>query len=299
MGYLNKLFRRKESVPPDQASTAPLDPSSLAEFVVDDIKPHLTLGSSQSTGVGHGKNFDSLLVLNGTAESSDGLPDFALLCVADGSEETEDGSRASAISVRSLASSLTQGAILDLLAPDPVRHSESLDEMVKLAIERSNKVVRANAEGGTTTLTAAFIVGNEAVIGHVGDTRAYLIEGDGIQSLTSDHTIVQQLLDTGTISEEEASVHPQRDVLWNEVGKAIDVRPDVDTHVCPPGSYLLICTDGLWEVVSDDGLLETVNEVEVPQLIAEALVDEAKKAGSEDDITVLVAYFPSPPEESF
>ena len=296
MDYFKRLFKRKEQVPPDQASTAPLDPMTLSEFVVDDIKPHITTGTFQSIGEERESNDDSLLVLSGTAVSSDGLPDFALLCVADGLGGYENGAKASAISVRSIAGSLTQGAILDLLAPEPVRPSDSLDDMVKLAVERANREVRAKAEGGATTLTIAFVVGSEATIGHVGDTRAYRIDARGLHQLTKDHSLVQQLIDTGTISEDEAEVHPQRNVLWNAIGKAIDVKVDVATHVFPPGSYLLICSDGLWGEVPEERILKIVHELEIPQLVSEALVAEANKAGGPDNVTVVAAKFPEVPD---
>ncbi len=295
MDFFKRLFSKKEKVPPDQASTAPLDPMTLSDYIVDDLKPHLLTGTFQSMGEERRSNDDSLLVLSGTAVSSDGLPDFALLCVADGLGGVENGAKASAISVRSIAGSLTQGAILDLLAPDPVRYSNSLNDMVKLAMERANREVRAKAEGGATTLTTAFVVDNEATIGHVGDTRAYRIDRNSMEQLTNDHSLVQQLMDTGTISEDEAAVHPQRNVLWNALGKAIDVRVDVATHVFPPGSYLVIVTDGLWGVVPDDRVLEIVHELDNPQLISEALVTEANKSGGADNITVVAAKFPDVP----
>ncbi len=295
MDFFKRLFSKKEKVPPDQASTAPLDPMTLSDYIVDDLKPHLLTGTFQSMGEERRSNDDSLLVLSGTAVSSDGLPDFALLCVADGLGGVENGAKASAISVRSIAGSLTQGAILDLLAPDPVRYSDSLNDMVKLAMERANREVRAQAEGGATTLTTAFVVDNEATIGHVGDTRAYRIDRNSMEQLTNDHSLVQQLIDTGTISEDEAAVHPQRNVLWNALGKAIDVRVDVATHVFPPGSYLVIVTDGLWGVVPDDRVLEIVHELDNPQLISEALVTEANKSGGADNITVVAAKFPDVP----
>lgn len=295
MDFFKRLFKGEDKVPPDQASTAPLDPLTLSEFFVDDIKPHLMTGTFQSIGEERESNDDSLLVLSGTAVSSDGLPDFALLCVADGLGGYKNGAKASAISVRSIAGSLTQGAILDLLAPDPVRPSDSLVDMVKLAVERANREVRAKAEGGATTLTIAFVVGNEATVGHVGDTRAYRIDDGGMHQLTKDHSLVQQLMDTGTISEDEAAVHPQRNVLWNAIGKAIDVRVDVATHVFPPGSYLLICSDGLWGVIPEERILEIVREVDIPQLVSEALVTEANKSGGSDNVTVVAVKFPEVP----
>lgn len=164
--------------------------------------------------------------------------------------------------------------------------------MVKLAVERANREVRAKGEGGATTLTMAFVVGNEATVGHVGDTRAYQIDNVSMQQLTKDHSLVQQLIDTGTITEDEAAVHPQRNVLWNAIGKAIDVRVDVATHVLPPESYLLICSDGLWGVLPEERILEIVHELDIPQLITETLVTEANKSGGTDNVTAVVVKFP-------
>lgn len=294
MEFIRRLFAKKTTPPPDQASTAPLDPDKVPYPYFEELRRHITTGTAQSIGVERKKNDDSLLVIVGSADGDDEPPDFGLLCVADGLGGYEHGADASAISVRTLACSLTRGVILDLLALEPEGQTGSMEDLIRLAIQQANREVRSRAEGGATTLTTALVVGEQVTIGHVGDTRAYFITTDGIQQLTRDHSLVQELVDTGTITEEEALTHPQRNVLWNSMGKAIDVKVDVATHATPPDGYLLLCSDGLWSVVSDDEIRNTILQMGNPQQACEGLVAAANAAGGPDNVTCIVAFFPHP-----
>ena len=295
MDFIRRLFGKKTSPPPDQASTAPLDPNQVPFPYFEELRRHITTGTAQSIGVERKKNDDSLLVIAGSADGDDEPPDFGLLCVADGLGGQEHGAAASAISVRTLASSLTRGAILDLLELEPERQPGSTEDLVRLAMQRANREVRSRAEGGASTLTIALVVGDQVTIGHVGDSRAYFITEDNIQQLTRDHSLVQELVDTGTITEEEAATHPQRNVLWNAMGKAIDVKVDVATHSIPRDGYLMLCSDGLWGVVPDEEIQGTILQAGNPQQASEALVAAANAAGGPDNITCVTAYFPVQP----
>ena len=295
MDFIRRLFGKKTSPPPDQASTAPLDPNKVPFPYFEELRRHIATGTAQSIGVERKKNDDSLLVIAGSADGDDEPPDFGLLCVADGLGGQEHGAAASAISVRTLASSLTRGAILDLLELEPERQPGSTEDLVRLAMQRANREVRSRAEGGASTLTIALVVGDQVTIGHVGDSRAYFITEDNIQQLTRDHSLVQELVDTGTITEEEAATHPQRNVLWNAMGKAIDVKVDVATHSIPRDGYLMLCSDGLWGVVPDDEIQGTILQAGNPQQASEALVAAANAAGGPDNITCVTAYFPVQP----
>ncbi len=295
MNFIRRLFGKKTTPPPDQASTAPLDPNKVPFPYFEELRRHITTGTAQSIGVERKKNDDSLLVIVGSADGDDEPPDFGLLCVADGLGGQEHGAAASAISVRMLASSLTRGAILDLLALEPERQPGSTEDLVRLSMQQANREVRSRAEGGASTLTIALVVGDQVTIGHVGDTRAYLITEDNIQQLTRDHSLVQELVDTGTITEEEALTHPQRNVLWNAMGKAIDVKVDVATHSTPLDGYLMLCSDGLWNVIPDEEIQETILRTGNPQQACEALVAAANAAGGPDNVTCVTVYFPAQP----
>jgi protein phosphatase len=131
------------------------------------------------------------------------------------------------------------------------------------------------------------------ILGHVGDTRAYLIDTDGIRQITRDHSLVQELVETGTISPDEALVHPQRDVLWNAMGKAIDVKVDIHVEAIPRNGFLLLCSDGLWSVLGEEELRNSAHGDPGPQAYCEMLVQKAEQAGAEDDVSVVAVYFPA------
>jgi protein phosphatase len=295
MEFIRRLFGKKTTLPPDQASTAPLDPSKVPFPYFEELRRHITTGTAQSIGVERKQNDDSLLMIVGSADGDDEPPDFGLICVADGLGGQEHGAAASAISTRTLASSLTRGVILDLLALEPEGQRGSTEDLVRLAIQQANREVRSRAEGGASTLTIALVVGDQVAIGHVGDTRAYFVTEDNIRQLTRDHSLVQELVDTGTITAEEALTHPQRHVLWNAMGKAIDVKVDVATHATPSDGYLLLCSDGLWGVVQDEEIQEIILQAGNPQQACEALVAAANAAGGPDNITCVTVYFPPQP----
>ena len=196
------------------------------------------------------------------------------------------------MAVRSLARSLTQGAILDLLASEQGQEPEALEELVAHAIQQANRDVRAKAEGGATTLTSALLAGDQIIIGHVGDSRAYLVTESGMEQLTRDHSLVHQLVETGTITEEEAESHPQRNVLWNAMGKSIDIKVDTFQIEKPKDAFLLLCTDGLWGVVSEEEIQAIISETHNPQLACDALVAAANDGGGPDNVTVVMVHFP-------
>lgn len=293
MDFFRRLVRRIERLPPDQASTAPLDPRKIPVGLVEELRKHVTTGAAQSIGHERKKNDDALLVFSGSSESVERLPDFGLYCVADGLGGYEHGAEASAVAVRSLARSLTQGAILDLLASETEEEPQAFEDLVTHAIQQANRDVRAKAEGGATTLTTALLTGDQIVIGHVGDSRAYLVKNAGMEQLTRDHSLVHQLVETGTITEEEAESHPQRNVLWNAMGKSIDIKVDSHRITKPEEAYLLLCTDGLWGVLSDEEIHAIIIETQNPQMACDALVSAANAGGGPDNVTVVMVHFPT------
>ena len=103
-----------------------------------------------------------------------------------------------------------------------------------------------------TTMTVALVEGMTVAIGHVGDSRAYLVRGEQMEQLTEDHSLVNELLKTGKLSEEEAHVHPQRSVITRAVGTDPDVDVDGFTIEAEEGDVFLICSDGLSDMVEDE-----------------------------------------------
>ena len=137
-----------------------------------------------------------------------------------------------------------------------------------------------------TTVVAAVINENVAVITHVGDSRAYLVHDGTITQLTKDHSMVQYMVDIGKISSEEAKNHPDRNVITRAVGIDGDIRVDVDVTEVFSGDILIICTDGLNGSISDGEILKITLDTDDCRELPRALVDAANSLGGRDNITV-------------
>ena len=139
-----------------------------------------------------------------------------------------------------------------------------------------------------TTVALAFVRGDHLWICHVGDSRAYLV-GDGrIHALTRDHTFVAEWLEEGRITPEEARTHHARHGLTMAIGVDNDVEPEVAEARWHNGMCLLLCSDGLTEMLEDSTILEIVQSSGDPDSICSGLVEDAKRRGGDDDITVIL-----------
>jgi protein phosphatase len=145
-----------------------------------------------------------------------------------------------------------------------------------------------SASGMGTTMTVALVEGMSVVIGHVGDSRAYLIRGDSMEQLTEDHSLVNELVKSGKLSEEDAQIHPQRSVITRAVGTDPDVEVDAFTIEAEDGDVVLLCSDGLTDMVSDGDILELIdrNRGDLEKAVR-SLVEFANKEGGEDNITAV------------
>ena len=126
-----------------------------------------------------------------------------------------------------------------------------LDSLVSAA-ERANLAVVQHVPGGGTTLSAVAIVGNLAYLAHVGDSRAYLVHGEIIEQLTTDHTLVQRLIQMKELTPEQAAHYPQKNVLYRAIGQNEELKIERMIRTLPAGARIVICTDGLWDLVDDD-----------------------------------------------
>ena len=144
--------------------------------------------------------------------------------------------------------------------------------------------------GMGTTCTAVVIIGKKGFYAHAGDSRAYLYKDNRITRITEDHTYVQELVNNGNITSEEADTHPQRNVLTNAMGTKPDLR--VDTGKCQvpvnENDRLILCSDGLYDYLSDSEIAAVMDKVSL-QEAADHFIDEAKKRGGKDNITVVLA----------
>jgi protein phosphatase len=167
-------------------------------------------------------------------------------------------------------------------------------EAVAGAIHRTHDriadLVEENPEidGTSTTVTAAVFDGSRLAVGHVGDSRGYLLHDGTLVQLTKDHTFVQSLIDEGRITEDEARVHPHRNLILRAVDGVHEPEPDVFVHELAPGDRVLLCSDGCSGALPDDRLAELLGVGPVEQAAVD-LVRAALEAGSSDNVTVVVA----------
>jgi PPM family protein phosphatase len=169
---------------------------------------------------------------------------------------------------------------------------------LKTAIRHANRKVleatkeKSEYEGMATTVAAVLVDGEVANIGHVGDSRIYLLSEDEFTQLTSDHSWVNEQLQSGVISPDQARNHPLRNVVTRALGGRADLAVDMQTRKMREGDVLLICSDGLTSMVSDEeiALLLRAAQGDVEKA-AEALVSAANEHGGEDNITVVVLRF--------
>jgi len=126
-----------------------------------------------------------------------------------------------------------------------------------------------------------------AYIGHIGDSRAYLINAKGIVQLTDDHSYVGELLRNGGITEEDALNHPQRNLLMRAIGVATEVEIDILTHQIHANDIILLCTDGLFNVLSNNDIRHIVLQNSVKDAV-EVLINTALLSGGSDNVTVVL-----------
>jgi protein phosphatase len=206
-----------------------------------------------------------------------------LLVLADGMGGHAAGEVASSVAVAMLAS-------LDDDSPGP----DILDRLSSAVLDANNHLRDMvlgdpDLEGMGTTLTALLRAGSRFGLVHVGDSRCYLLRGEKLQQITKDHTFVQTLVDDGRITAEEASHHPQRNVIVRALDGREDVELDLSLREAKVGDRYLLCSDGLSDVLSDETLRDTLAGADTPDRAAEELVELALRGGGPDNITAIVA----------
>jgi PPM family protein phosphatase len=202
-----------------------------------------------------------------------------LFAVADGMGGAQAGELASSLAAAALRDEGSRGGGED-------RVDELIQEANRRVYERQTQ--DSSATGMGTTMTVALVEDGDVAIGHVGDSRAYLIRDRRLEQLTEDHSLVAELVRSGKLSPEEAEAHPQRSVITRALGTDPDVDVDTFSVETKPGDLFLLCSDGLTAMVDDETILHEVerNRSDL-NAAAKALVRAANKGGGDDNITVV------------
>ena len=224
---------------------------------------------------------------------------FGLLVLADGMGGHESGEVASNIAVRRM----NEGVIQQFYVPTmegrpPGRAGDTPLDLLRDLIEDANQSIVQEAHQNRigsmgTTLTCAVVLGQTALIGHVGDSRLYVLEKGSrrLQQVTHDHSVVQRLVDTGQMTPEEAANSPQRSMLWRSLGQKGQIDPDVGAISLNDVEYMLLCSDGLWDMVEDAEIERILQTASDPAQASATLVETANANGGDDNVTVVVARF--------
>lgn len=255
--------------------------------------PQMIAGCGQSIGQQREHNEDALFTLTTLIASDTRQIPFGFYIVADGMGGHQYGEVASAIAIRAMANYVVQKLYLPLLSIPSRPPEQSLQEIMQEGVMEAHRAILKQAPGGGTTMTAVLILGDQMTISHVGDSRAYAISSDRqVEIITRDHSLVKRLVELGQITTEEASSHPQRNVLYRALGQGEPFDPDIITAQIPDGGHLLICSDGLWGVISQEEIIYQIASNPTPYLACKKMVDAANKAGGPDNISVILVRFP-------
>jgi PPM family protein phosphatase len=241
----------------------------------------LIVGALTDVGSVRTRNEDSILVE--PTDSSEAKSRGWLCIVADGLGGHRSGD---------VASQLAISTTRDNFYAKRARSGSTIAERLRAAIEQSNEAIVAAGMGAeeqaqmASTITAAVIDGTKLVLGQVGDSRGYLIRNSRVRQVTRDHSLVEELIRSGSLTPEEALHHPNRNVITRALGTRDTVEVDVFEEDLHDADVVLLCSDGLYRVVGDGEIARAL--IAEPQAAAESLVALANQRGGPDNISVII-----------
>ena len=270
----------------------------------------VVVGHATTIGMVRTQNQDSTGIL--TMEIFDDQPESSpggIFLVADGMGGEAQGEVASRIAARIIVAEVARrflGPAARATASDTPRDDDTagdaatmmnldsiagITEAFRAANARIRNLARRLEQATGTTATALMLFAHEAIIGHVGDSRAYLCRGGEVNQLTHDHSLIQKLIDLGQYKPEEAEIAMPRNYLYRSLGQVDDLQVDTRVVRTGPGDTFMICSDGLWDLVSTEEIRELLSSTLTPQEAAAELVRRANAAGGYDNSTALVIRF--------
>lgn len=291
MGFIRSLFGQKKdkvAEKPELNKEVTLISEASAK---QPSESNLSIGSSTNTGRQREHNEDAVLTVKSTHLGDEVSELMGLIILADGMGGHQSGEVASSLAARTVAHQVIRNIYLPYLVKGHDDLPEQpLEQALSEAVDEASKMVYNAVPGGGTTLTCSLIFKDSAVVAHVGDSRAYHYYQGTLRQITKDHSYVDKLVELGKLTEEEAAVHPQKNVLYRAVGQKDLLEVDTYTETIQSGSRLFLCSDGLWGLVSDEQISEVLgNSAMTPQAACETLVAAANAAGGHDNITAIIA----------
>jgi serine/threonine protein phosphatase PrpC len=259
--------------------------------VLAETYPKLTMrvGVCQSVGQRYDHNEDSIYVMNSLLSSDKNMFPFGLFIVCDGMGGHEKGEEASSLAVNVMSEHIIRSLYLPMVNPHGFSQPEPIQEVIESGLNLINKQLVANVPEGGTTMTAVVVMGNYLTLGHVGDSRAYLLSSGGkLEQISKDQTLVQRLVDLGQLTEEEGKSYPRRNVLYSALGQSETLETQIITKKIPDEGFIFLCSDGITTCVGDDTIKTIILDAKDPQNACEKLINAANEAGGPDNISAIV-----------
>jgi serine/threonine protein phosphatase PrpC len=245
-------------------------------------------------------NEDSTLVLQFQRVFESISEPLGVFIVADGLGGHDNGQVASRMAINIIAERLVRELLVDPLTSEKegearkVYDEDGLAEMLRGAVEEANaRLCQVNQQDKTdmgSTLTGFMVVGDHAYIVNVGDSRTYILRSKQLYQVTTDHSLVGQLVAGGLISPEDVYTHPQRSQIFRSLGDKLHVSIDIFKQQLHPGDVLLSCSDGLWEMVRNPQIESILNNAADPQIACTDLIEAANTNGGEDNVSAVVVF---------
>ncbi|NLW23162.1 MAG: Stp1/IreP family PP2C-type Ser/Thr phosphatase [Tissierellia bacterium] len=217
--------------------------------------------------------------------------EYPLFIVADGMGGHKAGEVASRMAIEIISKKLIE-SLKNLILDD-----KGIQDLIKESIFLANEEIYQKSledekfSGMGTTVILAYVTDNKIFIGHVGDSRAYLLRKGVLHQITQDHTLVEELIKNGSISREEAKHHPQRNIITRAVGTSKNIDLDLIIEQKYKDDILLLCSDGLTNMLKDEEIRESLLTNKDIQIACEDLIRLSNDRGGYDNITVLAVKF--------
>ncbi|MBK9484459.1 MAG: Stp1/IreP family PP2C-type Ser/Thr phosphatase [Chitinophagaceae bacterium] len=270
MGWISNLFGNKNKPVEEEHSSNSLVPGNIKAVVVSDLGNIRT--NNEDMGLFFKVADEGLLREKGY-----------MLIVADGMGGHQAGEVASRMAT-------------DIISHEYFKQNGAVEKNLAKVLALANKTIFEKAsssdthKGMGTTCTVLVVIDKAVYYAHVGDSRAYIQKDNSITQITSDHTYVQELVNSGDITAEEAATHPKRNILTNAMGTKPDMR--IDTGKCEylleENDRLLLCSDGLYDYLNSNEIKEILIANDIKKA-ADIMIQQAKARGGHDNITVVIA----------
>jgi serine/threonine protein phosphatase PrpC len=246
----------------------------------------LETGYSWDTGLLRGLNEDSILCTTFDLRTHLGVISAGLFAVADGMGGHNAGEIASDIAIRTIQAECISGLLAKCPAPPLSILADAFNKANNNVLDSASD---RDLKGMGTTLTTALVIGGDIYVAHIGDSRCYIINTRETIQITKDHSVVQQLVDAGTITAEQARNHPRRNEITRVLGYSRDIVLDLHHLKLYAGDNILLCSDGLHGVLPSNRISETVTGSHDLKQACIELTAQANLEGGPDNISVIIA----------